>query len=181
MISLKSECEESSAYVVSVFAERGWNTLKDSAKPLRVILLTEPLAADICRIKSTKKCSEQLPQPRLSFTAAPSLSKRKNLLKKMDMLTQCSCPRGQRRVDVCDNKITTEKELYRQWHNKKSPEHCSGNKEKAETRCGSSRIMCQEGKRRVSPKYTQLSDKDVNTFVKNLLQFYISSFEEKVL
>lgn len=74
-------------------------------------------------------------------------------------------------MDICDNQITIEKELYRRRGTEKN--HSSGDKKKAEARSGSGSMLCQGGKGKSQPQVHQPSDKDVNSSVK--------TFTEKVL
>lgn len=102
---------------------------KASAKPLRVTPLTEPLAGDMHRISSTKKSSGTASPAQISCARGPSLSKRKNLLKKTEILA--CVPKDRRIVDACDNQNRQKRKSF---IDNSTENKCSGEKEKAEAR-----------------------------------------------
>lgn len=171
MISLKSQREESSNYVGSFFAEQGWRALKDSATPLRVTLLTDPLAGHMWRINSTKKRSGTAFPAQIKFHCRSQLFQKQKPLQEDGHSSQVLV--SQRAKEVWMFVI-----IKSQWRktfidNGTEKKHSSGDKEKAEARSGSGSMLCQGGKGKSQPQVHQPSDKDVNSSVK--------TFTEKVL
>lgn len=143
---------------------------KDSAKPLKVTLLTEPLAGDTCRINSTKKCSGTASPAQIKFHCRSKPFQKKKLPQADGHISPVS-PRAeeacvfviikpQYRKNFIDDGIAKKKiQLWQQGEIR----HKIWFKQYIVTK--------REG--RVSPKYTKVSDKDGNSFAK--------TFKEKVM
>ena len=154
----------------SIFTEQGWSALTDSAKQLKVILLTEPLAGDTCRIKSTKKYSQTASPAQIKFHGRSQPFQKK------------TSPQEDRHISPVLVSLMVEEvwmfmiiksQQIKNFIDKDTKENIVlATRRKQRQDLVQAVYFVMEGRERVSPEYNQPSDKDGNSFVK--------TFKEKV-